>query len=69
MTSPAGPSNPTPPAGPGRHLFGDYADQLGAIGCEVIDPLAAAAEAIAAAAPPLDRDQHELLARVFGRAA
>lgn len=66
MTSPVGPSTPPPPAGPGRpDLFGDYDEQLHMTGCEVIDPLLAAAKAVAAAAPPLPAERRARVAQLL----
>jgi hypothetical protein len=66
VTSPTGPSNPTPPGGPGRaDLFGDYDLQLRTVGCDVIDALAAAADAVVAVAPPATNDQRASLARIL----
>jgi hypothetical protein len=66
-----GPVTDPSPGGPGRsseELFGEYAGQLAATGCEVIDPLRAWAEQLAAAAPPLTDGQRDMLARIFGGA-
>lgn len=60
-----GPDNPPPPGGPGRDAFGDYELQLRTVGCEAVDPLAAWAEDVAAAAPPLTDEQFALLAPLF----
>lgn len=56
MTSPAGPSNPTPPGGPGREHLGDS------------DPLDAIVDAIVAAAPPLTDQQLAKLRGIFAGA-
>jgi len=62
-----GPVTPPPPSGPGRlDEFDDSDLYLATVGCEVVDPLAAWAEALAAAAPSLTGSQGDLLRRVFG---
>jgi hypothetical protein len=61
-----GPVTDPPPSGPGKDFLDEYDLQLATVGCEVIDPLAAWAEAVAAAAPPLTADQRAGLARLLG---
>lgn len=56
MTSPAGPSNPTPPGGPGRDHLDDSA---------LLDVIATAT---AAAAPPLTDQERAKLRRIFAGA-
>jgi hypothetical protein len=64
-----GPVTDPPPSGPGKDLFGDYAEQLATVGSEVIEPLAEYLERVAAAAPRLTDDQYAKLIPLFARRA
>lgn len=69
MTSPSGPSNPTPPPGPGREKFDDSDLYLATVGIDVVDALAAETnhmiDVVVAAAPRLSDGQRAHLRRLF----